>query len=99
MGPRGGNVERQTAEAEHIGPDYTGDNISAKRVAAYHWDGSEWGRSPTAFLNLPYDEIILTYTDDTKETLSTIVTKLGGATQQTVTYTEPTPESERYIKS
>lgn len=30
--------------AEHIGPDDTGDNISAKRVASYVWNGSSWQR-------------------------------------------------------
>lgn len=30
--------------AEHIGPTETGDNIDAKRVAAYYWDGSNWQR-------------------------------------------------------
>lgn len=31
-------------QAEHISPNKTGDNIQAKRVAMYVWDGSEWGR-------------------------------------------------------
>lgn len=42
--PIGGDRVKQTAEAEHIGPDYTGDNISAKKVANYVWNGSSWGR-------------------------------------------------------
>lgn len=41
--PSGDRV-KQTAEAEHIGPDYTGDNISAKKTANYVWNGSEWQR-------------------------------------------------------
>ena len=36
--PVGGDRVKQTAEAEHIGPDYTGDNISAKKVANYVWN-------------------------------------------------------------
>ena len=42
--PIGGDRVKQTAEAEHIGPDYTGDNISAKKVANYVWNGSSWER-------------------------------------------------------
>lgn len=30
--------------SEHIGPRQTGDNINAKRVAQYVWDGSSWQR-------------------------------------------------------
>lgn len=46
--PSGDRV-KQTAEAEHIGPDYTGDNISAKKVAGYSWnsDTSSWERTQT----------------------------------------------------
>lgn len=45
---RTGNIERQTAEAEHIGPDYTGDNVSAKKVANYETnDGVTWVRTGT----------------------------------------------------
>lgn len=32
-------------QAEHISPDKTGDNIDAKRVANYVWDGSNWQRN------------------------------------------------------
>lgn len=47
--PVGGDRVKQTAEAEHIGLEYTGDNISAKRVANYIWDpalgdAGEWKR-------------------------------------------------------
>lgn len=42
--PIGGDRVKQTAEAEHIGPDYTGDNISAKKTANYVWNGSAWER-------------------------------------------------------
>lgn len=31
-------------QAEHISPAKTGDNIQAKRVAQYVWDGSAWQR-------------------------------------------------------
>lgn len=47
--PIGGDRVKQTAEAEHIGPDYTGDNISAKKVANYTWSGSTWERAGSGF--------------------------------------------------
>lgn len=33
-----GNVVPSIVGAEHIGPEATGDNIEAKRVAVYYWD-------------------------------------------------------------
>lgn len=47
--PIGGDRVKQTAEAEHIGPDYTGDNISAKKVANYVWNGATWERTGAGF--------------------------------------------------
>lgn len=35
-----GEIER----AEHISPRKSGDNIQAKRVANYVWDGADWQR-------------------------------------------------------
>lgn len=40
----GGNWDVRAAQAEHIGPTDTGDNIEAKRVASYVWNGSSWQR-------------------------------------------------------
>lgn len=42
----GGNTVPSITNAEHIGPNDTGDNIEAKRVAGYVWDSttSTWGR-------------------------------------------------------
>lgn len=40
----GGNSVPRITKAEHIGPNDTGDNIEAKRVALYAWDGSNWQR-------------------------------------------------------
>lgn len=40
----GGNITPRLDKAEHIGPNDTGDNIEAKRVANYVWNGSEWQR-------------------------------------------------------
>lgn len=36
--------EGEVMRAEHISPRKTGDNIQAKRVASYVWDGSAWQR-------------------------------------------------------
>ena len=48
--PHTGNIERNVAESEHIGPDWTGDNINAKRIAGYKYDvGSDsWIRDGVA---------------------------------------------------
>jgi len=42
----GGNTVPRITKAEHIGPNDTGDNIEAKRIASYVWDSdsSEWVR-------------------------------------------------------
>ena len=40
----GGNTVPRIANAEHIGPNDTGDNIEAKRVAGYIWNGTSWER-------------------------------------------------------
>jgi hypothetical protein len=44
----GGNTVPRVTLAEHIGLNDTGDNIEAKRVANYIWDGSAWIRSTPA---------------------------------------------------
>lgn len=44
----GGNVVPRITKAEHIGPLDTGDNIEAKRVANYDWNGVGWQRSGAA---------------------------------------------------
>lgn len=50
MSVRTGNIERNVAESEHIGPAWTGDNVDAKKVAGYTWDSasSTWVRSGSA---------------------------------------------------
>jgi len=44
----GGQTVPRITNAEHIGPDDTGDNIHAKRVAPYAWDGTNWQRTSQA---------------------------------------------------
>lgn len=52
----GGNIVPRITQAEHIGPNDTGDNIEAKRVANYVWNGVEWQRaSPSGGLTERYD--------------------------------------------
>lgn len=45
MANDGGNTVPRIAKSEHIGPDDTGDNIEAKRVAGYVWNGTTWERA------------------------------------------------------
>jgi len=76
--PHTGNIERNVAEAEHIGPDWTGDNIHAKKVANYETaDGVSWSRAgtPTA-----------TRLDDTSTPTTTYIGKaqIGSATSAAV---------------
>jgi hypothetical protein len=59
----GGNVVTQVTRAEHIGPDDTGDNINAKRVAPYYWDGTNWQRQGAGLVPSSYD--YLSYTSNT----------------------------------
>lgn len=44
----GGHTVPRIVKSEHIGPDDTGDNIMAKRVANYVWTGTEWERQSNA---------------------------------------------------
>lgn len=60
-------------EAEHISPDKTGDNIQAKRVALYAWDGTNWQRMPQ--LNSAASK----YTTLIDDTTTTNVTYIGKA--------------------
>jgi hypothetical protein len=94
----GGNVVPSITAAEHIGPDSTGDNIQAKRVADYAWDGANWQRKPLPFFSKPYDEVLITYTDSTKAVMATAVSKLSGVTQQTITFTSGSTTDD-YVRS
>lgn len=62
------------------------DSVSkAKRVVSYGWNGTTSQRQPLPFLTLPYDSVVINYTDSSKSTISTVVTKLNGTTQETLT--------------
>lgn len=47
--------EESITQAEHISPAKTGDNIEAKKVAAYVWNGSTWARQGAGGLIERYD--------------------------------------------
>lgn len=90
MSQDGGNSVPRITKAEHIGPDDTGDNIEAKRVATYGWDGSNWQRQGLQLTpNKDYDYIDVQQTSSTVETYVFKTGGSGGTTVQTivVTYT------------
>lgn len=71
-------------QSEHIDPSITGDNIPAKRVANYKWDGQAWNRSIGGLFTLPYDQLAWS-NPDAGGNYQTIISKLNGTTQQTLT--------------
>lgn len=98
MAESGGNTVPRITKAEHIGPNDTGDNIEAKRVVPYYWDGSNWQRQPFAPGNLvtqAYDYVSVAYPTTTTEVYSF---KNGGSsgtliTTLTLTYTDTTKDN------
>lgn len=58
-----GNVVPTLTAAEHIGLEATGDNIEAKRVASYAFNGTQWGRAPMSFIDVSFDYIGFTNAD------------------------------------
>ena len=92
-----GNVVPSIVGAEHIGPEATGDNIEAKRVANYVWNGSTWERqgNGSGLVTASYDYVTISYPTDTTEVY---VFKSGGSAGTTVstvtlTYTDATKNS------
>lgn len=84
--PHTGNIERATAEAEHISPSYTGDNISAKKVAGYIWDGNNWVRASGGLLPLPFDDLQFS-NPDSNGNYQTATVKSATVTVATLTLT------------
>lgn len=77
------------AISEHIGFDDTGDNISAKRVASYGWDGSNWQRNvlqPLPLIDKSIDDIVLSNAD-ANGNYQTIALKSSGSTVRTLSLT------------
>src|ERR1041385_5108518 len=64
--------------SEHIDPKTTGDNIQAKRVAPYNWDGTNWSRQPLPFLDKSYDYVGFSNADGNGN-YQTIVFNSGGS--------------------
>lgn len=80
-------------QGEHIGPNKTGDNIQAKRVAPYAWDGSEWVRQGVNLApGVSYDYLDVQQTDADTETYVFKTGGSGGTTVRTivVNYTSST---------
>lgn len=94
----GGNTVPRIVKAEHIGPDDTGDNIEAKRVALYAWDPTlgddgQWTRFRISQVaGVDYDYLDVQQTDSDTETYVFKTGGSGGTTVRTivVNYTSST---------
>lgn len=87
--PYGDNLN-SLAQSEHISPDKTGDNIEAKRVANYIWNGSTWARDTGSAGLVPGTDFDYIDGQQTSATVDTYVYKTGGSggtTVQTITVT------------
>lgn len=87
MAQDGGNTLPRIAKAEHVGPLDTGDNIEAKRVVNYGWDGSDWQRQGLQLTpGKDYDYQAITYVSggNGDGEISTVTYKLGGSGGTTV---------------
>jgi len=74
---------QEIANREHISPNKTGDNIAAKKVVPYSWDGSNWQRFSVPF-NLPAYDYVSLSSYDANNNPGTITYKLGGSGGTTV---------------
>lgn len=71
--------------SEHISPEKTGDNIEAKRVASYRWDGTDWRRFSTDIIaGIDYNSLDIEYQSDTVEVYNF---KLNSVIIRTITIT------------
>jgi hypothetical protein len=78
--------EQELANRVYIGPNKTGDNIDANRSAGYQWDGANWQRSIFGIFTAPYDELDWS-NPDSNGNYQTIISKLSGTSQQTLSLT------------
>lgn len=78
--------------SEHISLEDTGDNISAKRVAPYYWDGANWQRQGAKLIPASYDALTYTATSATVDTFKYYTGGVAGTlvATLTVTYTDST---------
>lgn len=85
----GANDTPRTDKTEHISPLDTGDNIEAKRVATYTFNGTDWSRTNTPFIDMSYDYVGFSNPDG-NDNYQTIVFNTGGSggiTQRTLNLT------------
>jgi hypothetical protein len=76
------------AYSEHISPEVTGDNISAKKVALYGWNGTDWTRASNSLVaGKDYDYIDVQQTSTVVDTFVFKTGGSGGTTVQTITVT------------
>jgi len=77
---------------EHISFNKTGDNISAKRVVPYYWDGTNWQRQGAELIPGSYDALTYTATSATVDTFKYFTGGVSGTlvATLTVTYTDST---------
>lgn len=84
---RSGNKQPAIDQAEHIGPDDTGDNIEAKRVVPYFYTGdvdNPWTRQTGGLLaGIAYDDIVFS-SEDANANPQVATVKLDGATVATL---------------
>lgn len=77
---------QEIANREHVGPTKTGDNIPAKRVVSYGFDGTNWQRMPLRFVKNTFDYVSLTQSSTT-DTYTFYQGGSGGTLVNTVTIT------------
>lgn len=76
------------AHGEHISPTTTGDNIEAKKVATYNWDGTNWQRQGLLFTaGKDFDHLGIVNDTATQDTLTYKTGGSGGTTVRTLVLT------------
>jgi len=76
---------QEIANREHIAPKKTGDNIAAKRVAGYAFDGANWQRVPTGYIPSAYDYVGIDTSPSTSDVYTFYQGGSGGTLVSTVT--------------
>jgi len=59
---KGGNQQPAIDSSEHISPD-DGENIHAKRVGSYVWNGTGWERQSSLKTNPPSNPVVASVSD------------------------------------
>jgi hypothetical protein len=101
-----GNIQPSIDYEEH---DHK--NVDVKKVGIFGYDpgtdsynriGTDSdGQIPTktGIFSKPYDEILITYADSSKQVITQIETKLSGVLQETITVTSPSAVQDDYVRS